>query len=187
MERTMLLDGLPIRNIEHLGRPLREHLVGTHRLLDRWGNPEHVCLAGLFHSIYGTKSFPAAAVATESRERVRRTIGEDAESLVFIFGMSDRKRLLLENRSAPYYWVDYRSGERTEVASEVLNELVEIEVANFTEQMLFLTEAPESVFQDMRHRFETTTSCMSVGAREAFCRAFDGRTGGAFVSGKQDP
>jgi len=134
------------------------------------------------HSIYGTKTFKSAALGIDDRDRVREMIGADAESLVFVFGMSDRKQLLLENRSAPYYWIDHRSGEHTEIPGDSLNELVEIEVANFVEQIPFLTETSESVFQDLRYRFESTTSRMSVGAQRAFRRAFAERAEGPTAS-----
>ena len=181
-ERIKRLDRVLVKDIEHLGRPLKEHLIGTHDLLGQWQNSKNVCLAGLFHSVYGTKTFSTAALRTESRDDVRALIGERAEALVFIFGMSDRKHLLLENRSPPYCWIDHRTGEQTEISDDLLNNLVEIEIANFIEQMPFLTDKADSVIRDMRHRFESTTSRMSAGAREAFCRAFDEHSGSANVS-----
>ena len=39
------------------------------------------------------ETFQTAVLGAEARERVRETIGTRAESLVFIFAMSDRKRL----------------------------------------------------------------------------------------------
>ena len=56
-QRIKLLDRVPVKGMEHFGRPFREHLIGTHDLLDQWQNSENVCLAGLFHSVYGTKTF----------------------------------------------------------------------------------------------------------------------------------
>ena len=184
--RIKLLGRVLTKDIEHLGRPLKEHLIGTHDLLDQWQNSKNVCLAGLFHSVYGTKTFSTAALRTESRDDVRALIGERAEALVFIFGMSDRKHLLLENRSPPYCWIDHRTGEQTEISDDLLNNLVEIEVANFIEQMPFLTDKADSVILDMRCRFDSTMSRMSAGAREAFCRAFDENSGSANVSAQQD-
>ena len=177
-ERIALLDRVPVKGIEHFGRPFKEHLIGTHDLLDEWQNPKHVCLAGLFHSVYGTKSFLPAALSTASRDEVRSLIGEEAEALVFVFGMSDRKRLLLENQSPPYRWVDHRTGEQTQIDEQFLNSLVEMEVANFIEQLPFRKDKADSVFRDMQHRFESTLSRMSAGARGEYYRVFDERPGG---------
>ena len=144
-----------------------------------------MCLAGLCHSICGTKTFLPAALTTESRDNVTLLIGERAEALVFILGMSDRKRLLLENQSPPYCWIDHRTGETIEIDNNLMSILVEIEVANFIEQIPFLTEDADSVIRDMRHRFETTISRMSASAREAFGRVFDVHTGNAYLSVQQ--
>ena len=40
---------------QHSGGALIDHLRGTHDFLHEWGNEQAVCLAGLFHSIYGTQ------------------------------------------------------------------------------------------------------------------------------------
>lgn len=173
--RIDLLGNVPIDGIEHYGRRLQQHLIGTHDLLDAWGNPEHVCLAGLFHSVYGTRTFRTAALTADSRDDVRAIIGERAEALVHAFGSSDRKRLLLENRSAPFVWVDFRSGERNEISSEVLNELVEMEVANFVEQLPFRADKADSVVRHMLNRFESSTDRMSPAARDAFRSAISFR------------
>ena len=183
-ERIELLDRVPVEGMEHFGRPFKEHLIGTHDLLDQWENSPGVCLAGLFHSIYGTKTFELAALSTDSRDDVRSLIGEQAEALVFAFGMSDRKRLLLENQSPPYRWIDHRTGEQTEIDEEFLNGLVEMEVANFIEQMPFRTDKADSVIRDMRHRFESNLSRMSAGARDEYNRVFDELFGRVPVSAK---
>ena len=49
-----LLHGLNADENPHSGGELLDHLRGTHDFLDAWGNEQHVCLGGLFHSIYGT-------------------------------------------------------------------------------------------------------------------------------------
>jgi hypothetical protein len=130
-----------------------------------------VCLAGLFHSIYGTKTFQTAVLKTDSRERLRALIGEYAEDLVYVFGMSDRRHLLLENKSAPYCWIDHRTGEAAGITDDTFRHLIEIEVANFVEQIPFLTGNPDQVIRDMRNRFESTALHMSVGAKNAVHRA----------------
>ena len=41
----------------HAGVKFLEHLQGVQRVLESWGEPNAVSLAGLFHSIYGTELF----------------------------------------------------------------------------------------------------------------------------------
>lgn len=163
-----------MQGIEHFGRPLADHLIGTHDLLAQWGNPVDVCLAGLFHSVYGTKTFRTSTIGIDSRNGLRALIGKSAEELVFVFGMSDRRHLLLQNPSPPYCWKDYRTGELAEINVHTFSSLIEIEVANFIEQLPVLDGDTAPVIRDMRNRFEATSSLMSRGARKAFRYACSG-------------
>ena len=54
--RTFLIS-LDANKTRHSGRTLFDHLKGVHDLLRDWDNEHHVCMAGLFHSIYGTNTF----------------------------------------------------------------------------------------------------------------------------------
>lgn len=70
-------------NINHLDRTLFEHLFGTYTLLQDLGMPRHVCLAGLYHSVYETEYFQFNTPFT--REIVQQLIGHEAESIVYEF------------------------------------------------------------------------------------------------------
>lgn len=48
------------------------------------------CLAGLYHAIYGTDDFPQGLVGLESRNRVRELIGDEVETLVYVYAACDR-------------------------------------------------------------------------------------------------
>ena len=52
----------------HSGRHFLTHLEGTYRLLQSWGQPESVCYAGLFHSMYGTDGFKHNALTIDDRQ-----------------------------------------------------------------------------------------------------------------------
>jgi len=160
-----LLDNVPLESIEHFGRPLKEHLSGTYDLLLEWCSPVPVCLAGLLHSIYGTRTFTHATLEISARSQVKEKIGSEAEQLVYLFCVSDRKRLLLENPRTPFSWVDHRTGERHSLSLETLRALVEIEAANFLEQ-LHLVDSAE-IIGDMQMRFESARHLLSEPAKRA--------------------
>ena len=162
-----LVNKMGLGEISHFGRPLSRHLIGTYALLQKWNNPHEICIAGLFHSVYGTKTFLPSALDPESRPQLQALIGHYAEQLVFLFGFSDRKRLLLENIQPPFFWVHHRTGERTEIGTDTLNHLIEIEVANFIEQMPHLDDLSATVIHDMSTRFTAHFSRLSAGARAA--------------------
>src|SRR5262245_12534106 len=89
-----LLDQLGTGRLRHgPRRTLRDHLCGTCELLERWNAPADACLAGLFHSIYGTEVFRAVAAALSQRPRIRAVIGERAEELAYLFSACDRQAL----------------------------------------------------------------------------------------------
>ena len=80
--------------IPHSGRSLYEHLAGVSAILHRWGQPEDVYLAGMFHSIYSTARYKHATLPMTERSRLRDVIGEGAERLVYLFAALPAARLL---------------------------------------------------------------------------------------------
>lgn len=171
LRHLRLMDAVQLDGVLHLGRPLKAHLIGTYDLLAQWGNPAEVCLAGLFHSVYGTRTFRSQVMSTNARCQLRASIGQYAEQLVFIFGESDRTQLLLNNRAAPYFWVNWKTGLRHELSRDVFSHLIEIEVANFIEQIPFLKENRLAVLREMVGRLDLTVDHMSSYAREAYRNA----------------
>jgi (p)ppGpp synthase/HD superfamily hydrolase len=109
------LDELGAHRTRHSGRTLFDHLKGVHDLLRDWGNDHEVCVAGLFHSIYGTHSFKHQSTA--DRDKVRSMIGERAEDLAHRFCSATDRPL----------FASIEDKQRRE-------DLIEIEAANLIEQ-----------------------------------------------------
>jgi hypothetical protein len=109
------LISLDANKTRHSGRTLFDHLKGVHDLLRDWDNEQHVCLAGLFHSIYGTNTFKHQSMS--DRGELIRMIGVPAELLVHYFATKDRPffNSIIENKG-------------------VRRNLLEIEAANLLEQ-----------------------------------------------------
>ncbi|WUR11433.1 2OG-Fe(II) oxygenase [[Empedobacter] haloabium] len=131
--------------LAHSGRDLLTHLIGTYRILRRRGAAEAVCLAGLFHSIYGTSIMHCTLPLERAAVRVR--IGEHAERLAWLFCMMDRPRCW----ALPATAVPLRTGARVVVAANDWRDLRLIEEANLTEQGVLdtrrwdaLTHAPDT-------------------------------------------
>jgi len=119
----------------HSGRCLFDHLKATHDLLRDWGNPEHVCNAGLFHSIYGTSSFKHRSVELKERPTVRALIGKEAEYLVYLFCVIDRPKVFIAAQNMfQRHLFDRHAHTVVSVTHAIRNELVEIEAANLLEQ-----------------------------------------------------
>eukprot|EP00965_Chrysotila_dentata_P244570 6206056-Pleurochrysis_carterae.AAC.4 len=78
-------------DLAHNGaEPFDGHLKGVQAVLRSWGMPEHLCSAGLFHSIYGTEGFQGFKLPLKERAAIARLIGPAAERLAWIFCMVDR-------------------------------------------------------------------------------------------------
>ncbi len=128
---------LKVQNSFHSSRSLLVHLEGTFNLLKKWDNCETVCIAGLFHSIYGTNSFKKETLLLADRDRVRTVIGNDAEELVYLFCVSTRNflRSAIDNSDT---LKNRFTGEDIKIDGALLKLLLEIEAANLLEQADFI-------------------------------------------------
>jgi SM-20-related protein len=70
---------------EHSGSTLLDHLIGVEAILRDWGCNEATCLAGLFHSVYGTESFRVRTMSVSERPLLRNLIGDRGEDLAYRF------------------------------------------------------------------------------------------------------
>jgi hypothetical protein len=120
-------------NAPHAKGSLLEHLLGTHRLLSEWQCEEHVCVAGLFHSVYSTSFYPRACVSLSMRSDVTLIIGERAERLAFQFFAAARPQAFLEAMEGAAL-KNRLDGTNLQLAERDLLDLVEIECANLLEQ-----------------------------------------------------
>lgn len=90
----MRLHALGANAFVHVNGTLQAHLLGTERLLRGFGNDEAVCLAGLYHAVYGTDGIAGALMppGDEERRSIAALIGDEAESLAYLYGACDRGR-----------------------------------------------------------------------------------------------
>ncbi len=160
--------------INHHGRPLTEHLVGTYELLRAWGNPGFISLAGGFHSIYGTEEFATKALPLSSRGTICALLGTQAENLAYLFGIADRRRLYHVPISGPFHVVIPASGHRIAIKGETYAALLEIEAANIVEQAANQKGVPQSVVQFWLDAFESRRAFLSDGAVAAYRAALAG-------------
>lgn len=101
----------------HSNRSLLDHLVGTYEVLVQWDNPDTVCVAGLFHSIYGVETQHSKPDRFDKRDSVISVIGEASERLVYLFCSLERCSYINKAAEQPEYQA-----------------LLDIEVANILEQ-----------------------------------------------------
>jgi hypothetical protein len=93
--------------MRHTNRCLLDHLLGTRQLLVEWGARPALCDAGLFHSVYGTELYELESIPLSMRDEVRQLIGDEAESLVWLFCIM-RRETLFQNPGPEGFKVQHR-------------------------------------------------------------------------------
>lgn len=128
-------------DVSHSRGSLLTHLAGTCRLLMLWEAPEDVCLAGLFHSVYGTETFDAQLRSKVNRTKVQAVIGQRAERLAWLFATATAESLWRSVQTLGSWESDtpvaLMNRQTTEVIvcdGEELTALVNIDLANALDQ-----------------------------------------------------
>lgn len=131
-----LLRALSTDESPHSGRTLLDHLQGTQRRLEQWGNPEDICVAGLFHSIYGTEFYKTRSADLSQRDEIRKEIGRRAEELAYLFSACDRRHAFSNVERAGDFTIRdlFQDGRETPISAATLRALLEIEAANWLDQ-----------------------------------------------------
>ncbi len=166
------LNELGTRDVRHSNRTLYEHLVGTHDLLERWGNPPAVCLIGLFHSVYGTQTFETCSVSPSERPRVQAVLGREVERLVYVFGVTNRDEFFEQIGAAHVCLRDRVQACDLTVSALDLRRLVEVEVANILEQVPHKKKIARGVREIYMDQCERAKNCISTKAYHHYRHIF---------------
>lgn len=161
---TALLRELGADAIPHGSRSLLDHLIGTYDVLNQWHCDSDVCKAGLFHSVFGTPSFPHALVADDYDDTIRNLIGERALLLVRMFSRMDLSslvRIVAGDKVAD-------SGGPVRVSMIDQRALVCLVWANILEQSHFVPNS-EEIIPELKQLFRDTNHLLSTQAREDIC------------------
>lgn len=118
----------------HSARNLMDHLCGTYGILKSWERPKHVCLAGLFHSIYGTPKFNTVCLDYTKRRSLVNLIGQKAELLVFFFSIFALDDIILAKVNKKEVTL-LKSEMNIAITKLQYISLIEISIANFLEQV----------------------------------------------------
>lgn len=167
-----LLHELTADESPHSGRTLLEHLTGTYELLEQWGNPKDVCIAGLFHSIYGTQYYTVQSTSLSDRKRIVDVIGARPEELAFLFCTTDRISFFTQADQASPMLVDTTTAKSVPVNDDTLRALIEIEIANRIEQFQPETVWPELI-EAMRYMLKAGDGHMTMKAKKELSRALE--------------
>jgi hypothetical protein len=165
-----LLEQLDAHVTSHSRRTLLDHLQGTHDLLVAWGNEPDICVAGLFHSVYGTYAFAKRSAELSMRDEIRGVIGTEAEHLVYLFCVTDRRCFYEHLDESRFCLRDIVHNGDLDLDRNTLAALIEIEVANILEQIPHRSgkKARQAAewYADVFARSENYLSRLAAGAAE---------------------
>jgi len=158
----------------HSGRSLLEHLAGTYDLLKSWNNSPEVCIAGLFHSVYGTSDFHTQLADRQNREILKGLIGEKAECLVYLFGVCEKTSFVKNMRRKRFFVLkDTFAQKEVAVAREDFCSLIEISLANLLEQLPYVNYLlTNEVLMGLSKKWRRSEAFVSSAAYEQFCEYF---------------
>ncbi|MBT8144865.1 MAG: tetratricopeptide repeat protein [Gammaproteobacteria bacterium] len=153
-EKIAFLERFSADEVAHSEHNLISHLDGVRQVLVEWDESESLCDAGLFHSVYGTESFPTSVLPHGLRDRVRALIGDDAERLAWLFGVMRKNQFyaqLGEQRD------EYRLQSRIDdqwvtLTPQEFTNLVRLMVANWFEQIPRVSQQQRDQVRDLMHR-----------------------------------
>jgi hypothetical protein len=152
----------------HVNGTLERHLHGTERLLREWGNREAVCIAGLYHAVYGTDGIEGCLTGLDAREAVARVIGVEAESLVYLYGACDRERFHPRiGTQAQHAFVDRFAGREYPIGDDELRDFCEITVANELDLVLGNVGFARRHGDELLELFGRMRGAISVAAERA--------------------
>jgi (p)ppGpp synthase/HD superfamily hydrolase len=132
-------------DVAHTNGDFMSHLSGVYRCLEQWGCAEHVMLAGLFHSIYGTQAFQNFSLPTSRREEIKDLIGEQAERLAYIYCAMTYKSMresVLEGKAQ--LW-DRLADRPIEMTEQEFTDLLWVKLADILEQEARLKDEEKSL------------------------------------------
>jgi hypothetical protein len=168
---TDFLVGMGVAEIPHTHKSYLGHLIAVCRYLESQGFAQDVCLAGMFHSIYGTELFQGFKLPLERRGEVRDLIGERAERIAYLNCAMDRASFdrAVEQDTEPYRIVDRITGEEVAVTRDDFDGLCQVHLFDFLEQV------PRSKKWDYRRAgYRGIASRLGEAALKEYDRVFAG-------------
>jgi hypothetical protein len=160
---------LGARGTRHVNGDLLAHLRGTGDMLQAWGAPHALCLAGLYHAVYGTAGFDDALLPLARRADVAAVIGPLAEALVYLFAACDRADFYprLARREAPVRMRDRFTGTDLALDAPALAGLCELTLAN---ELDIALHGDGAVRESQAHRVAALLPVLAPHARPGVAR-----------------
>lgn len=156
---------LGANNFEHLNGSLIKHLKGTYTLLQSWDADPDLCIAGLYHAVYGTSGFDEVLISEDYRDKIKEIIGEQSEKIVYSYCACDRDFFWPQiGIKANPIFRDRFLGKKYNLSSNELRLFCELTVANELEIATDNNEFIEKYGQSLNDLFTRMKPYISAQA-----------------------
>ena len=153
----------------HLNGDLSAHLRGTEALLRKWGAPDTVCVAGLYHAVYGTYGYNRSLTSLAGRRSIADLIGVEAESLAYLFGACNRRLFYPRiGTASQLMFADRFTHAEYEIGYLQLTQLCEVTLAN---ELEIVSNSPQLIAMHRRNLsplFERMAGLLSKTGFQAY-------------------
>jgi len=120
-------------------RSLLDHLIATYQLGVKLDCSIEVCLAGLFHSIYGrNKAYKFNGIALSNRQEIISLIGKSTENLVYLFWNSEYNgSLKLNLAKRDNFSITLYDNSVLHLDTPTASSLINLSAINLLEQVIY--------------------------------------------------
>jgi hypothetical protein len=157
--------------LPHVSGTLACHLRRTESLLRSWGNRDALCLAGLYHAVYGTAGIESGLVGLRQRKIIAETVGAEAEALAYLYGACNRAvyhpRIGTERQCQ---FADRFVGKEYAISVGSVRDLCELTVANEVELAMTSEGFRDRYRGELCRFFEQMDGLISDAATKAYRR-----------------
>ncbi|MFD5621573.1 DUF6817 domain-containing protein [Streptomyces yangpuensis] len=178
---------LGAQEVPHPGGTLLLHLERVQDLLASWGARPALRRAGLCHAFYGTDGFATALLPPARRADLAEVIGDEAESIVYLYAACDRAATYPTLHHAEAVFRDRFTGRVHCPAERARRDLAEVSAANELDLARIDPVFREAWGGELRSLFGRWRGLLSEPARRE-CRAVlgDGRESAGGAPGRGD-
>jgi hypothetical protein len=157
--------------VGHVNGSLVAHLRGTEKMLRDWGACEPLCVAGLYHAVYGTDGYKLTLASLSERKDIAGIIGIEAEELVYLYGACDRKVFYRRiGTKAQLRFADRFRKSEYNIQTQQLTQLCELIFANELEIVSNSVEIRAKHGAALSRLFERMSGLVSQSAFQAYRR-----------------
>lgn len=158
----------------HVSGSLAQHLRRTEALLRTWGHRDALCVAGLYHAVYGTEGIRGSLAGIDQRASIAQVIGAETERLAYLYGACARAAFHPRIGTPDQLrFVDRFTASEYPIAEGTLRDFCELTLANEMELAMSSTAFRAEYGPELLAFFDRMRGLLSDAGIAAYRRLLD--------------